>query len=94
MVMVFRSAWMPAPPLESLPAIDNAVFMEVSPLLRWYRDQNPAAQRPQAVREGLRNGMGEQNLPGLAGQGLGGGLDILCPKEAGDHGDARRAGPL
>ena len=57
-------------------------------------DVIPAAQRPQAVREGLRNGMGEQNLPGLAGQGLGGGLDILCPKEAGDHGDARRAGPL
>ena len=26
-VMVLRSAWMPAPPLESLPAMVNAVFM-------------------------------------------------------------------
>lgn len=38
--------------------------------------------------------MGEQNLPGLAGQGLGGGLDILCPKEAGDHGDAAAPDPF
>ena len=27
-VMVLRSAWIPAPPLQSLPAMDNAVFMK------------------------------------------------------------------
>jgi len=30
-VMVLMSAWMPAPPLESLPAIVNAVFILISP---------------------------------------------------------------
>ena len=31
-VIVLISAWMPAPPLESLPAIVNAVFIHLSPL--------------------------------------------------------------
>jgi len=30
---VFKSAWIPAPPLQSEPAIDSAFFMAVSPLL-------------------------------------------------------------
>ena len=32
-VMVFKSAWIPAPPLESLPAIVNAVFIFIMKLL-------------------------------------------------------------
>ena len=30
-IIVFKSAWMPAPPLESLPAIVNAVFIIKTP---------------------------------------------------------------
>ena len=31
--MVFKSAWIPAPPLESLPAIESTVFTFVPPAL-------------------------------------------------------------
>ena len=55
MVMVLRSAWIPAPPLESLPAMDNAVFMGCSFL----------SGRGSAV---LRHGVGQSpELPGGGG---------------------------
>ena len=70
-IMVFRSAWIPAPPLESLPAIVNAVFIFspfVTTALRFVPAPSFRRKPPDyTVRE--TTGGGAPNLPPMQKSG-------------------------